>query len=153
MAKKGMSLTWMVVKPFILLLLPFFIMLNIMPGPNGQPMFSWYQDAQSWVASLKNANDLPQSFSISQPAYVELYRWQDDKGLWHFSQDRPKTPYAVEAIKVSTTLSNIMPKPKDTQLKTGNSSNTEAITPFNVLQKAKALQKTAKNRNQVLDSL
>lgn len=156
MAKKGTLLAWLLLKPVIFLLLPFFIILNMLPGPNGQPMLTWAEDTKAWLAQLQTPkiSQTPHPFSTREPQAVELYRWQDDKGLWHFSQQKPQDQGHVQTIQVSTQLSNIMPKPKDTKMpSTSQTQEGEAITPLNVLQKAKDLHKTAEKRNQVLDSL
>lgn len=156
MAKKGTSLAFTIIKPFIFLLLPFFFIINLLPGPNGQPIFTWTSDLKSWFSQLKTPS-LPTTnhpFRMQQPETVELYRWQDDKGLWHFSEKKPDNQNHVETFKVSTKLNNIMPKPKEIhQPSSDNKPGHTVITPLNVLQKAKDLQKQAENRNQVLDSL
>lgn len=154
MAKKETSLALLLLKPVIFLLLPFFIILNIMPGPNGQPMFNWAQDAKHWLTSLKATSIVSQPMRVIEPESVELYRWQDDKGVWHFSENKPQNQSDVQTITVSTKLQNVMPKPEELPTPAASEGQaSEAVTPLNVLQKAKDLHKTAEKRNQVLDSL
>lgn len=171
----------MLLKPVLLTCVPLVVLLSIFPGPTGKPMLniaddttdlltSWKHKGQKLVSYIQSSGEqyLPvDATKEPEPKPLEVYRWQDKNGVWHFSQEKPIGNIEAETIKVSQRVNNLMPAPRDDLVEhnvnektLSNSANNQSqntqvneVTPFNVLEKAKALQEVAKQRNQTIESL
>lgn len=158
--------------------LPLMVLLSMFPGSTGKPMLNIVGDTKELMASWKKQEQKLASYVQEKSGQrlpdalveeddrtpLEVYRWQDENGVWHFSQEKPVAGTQAKTIKVTRRINSLMPAPRDdlpeysssnvTTQNTQNKTNQhEEVTPFNVLEKAKALQVEANKRNQMLDAL
>lgn len=157
MGKKSISLTFLVLKPFIYLLLPFVLVMSVFPGPTGRPMLDWVpliSRAQNVLQPVKaTLKDVPIA-SNPLSSKVELYRYKDENDKWVFSSEKPAN-VDVEIIIVNTN-ENIIAPPVDLDAKGDSSSAgfTMSGSPIEFIQKdVKNLQKMSKEHNEKLDEL
>ncbi|MEM9171854.1 MAG: DUF4124 domain-containing protein [Pseudomonadota bacterium] len=69
---------------------PFFI-----KGPDGQPLWSWQQTLEA----VKRAPGNAVKQTIPGASEVDVYRWQDADGQWHYSGEPPEG-IQTELLKV-----------------------------------------------------
>ncbi|MEL6448791.1 MAG: DUF4124 domain-containing protein [Pseudomonadota bacterium] len=95
----------------------------LMRGSDGKPLYTPDQAWQSLQTSLPSL-DVPEVLP-SEP--VEVYRWQDASGQWHFSGTPPVegTAYTVLAIDPKMNAVGTAPAPRPV----ADDSDTEASEP------------------------
>lgn len=102
---------WKVLKLFIPLLLLAFVVPMILPGPDGQAIMH-PTDLLPDTGSIQGAMDTLKASVVvpaAQPARV--YQWQDEQGLWHFTNDPAQAPADAEMLLVDEVV-NTLPAPK-----------------------------------------
>lgn len=133
---------------------PFFI-----KGPDGQPLWQL-------PTSLDQVKLLPQSVSDKSGGVVEVYRWQDDSGQWHFSESAP-TQGEFDILTIDTRTNAVMTAPPVAAETEATSAETDIpdnphIAPAlpipdpqttrQLIEDAKALQKLADERALLIES-
>ena len=91
------TLPGFILKALLALALPLLLVLLTMPGPDGKPVISPAElSPEKWLrqASMDWLPSLPASD-------VTFYRWQDKKGHWHFSGQKPADTALFETVTVS----------------------------------------------------
>ena len=93
MAKdKEISLFWIIIK----FVTPVVVLLSFIPSPTGKPFIDWKEllpdaDTQKSVAKLINIDVSDVSIKNIESTFTEkkttVYKWKDDKGQWHFSEE------------------------------------------------------------------
>lgn len=78
---------------------PYFI-----KGPDGQPLWSLQDTANTVTATLRRWRANPVAAAVTPGASaVEVFRWQDADGQWHFTNVAPNdTPHSVLRIDPRT---------------------------------------------------
>ena len=69
----------------------------LMTGPDGRPLMS----LDDWVPDTSQLPALPESAPTTLSASSgKMYKWQDEKGRWHFSYQKPAamTRVSVEEL-------------------------------------------------------
>ena len=70
-----------------------------------------------WSPELrKEANDLLRDTGLKSTS-VTLYKWQDEQGVWQYTQDPPPDGVPYEKVEARSDV-NVLPLPE--QLKTDN---------------------------------
>ena len=128
-------------------ILPLFI-----KGPVGKPIMTlddWKPEVPESLSGL--ADDARQE--VKEPATV--YKWQDEKGQWHFSNQPPDIPEGAEEMELTGDI-NIMdayvpPEPEPTT--TTAAANVPGITgPMTVApEQVKEMMETVTNLQQTVD--
>lgn len=133
---------------------PFFI-----KGPNGQPLWQL-------PTSLDQVELLPHSVPDQSGGVVEVYRWQDDSGQWHFSESAP-TQGEFDILAIDTRTNAVMTGPSVAAETEASSTETDGpdaphIAPVlpipdpqttrQLIEDAKALQKLADERAARIES-
>ncbi len=141
----------------------------LLPGPNGKPMMSW----RDWVPDTNgldtvvgeikeiaySANEIVEK-SAGVNAGLErpkLYKWQDEQGTWHFS-DQPSETANNQVVEALPQTKNTMAPPPEIDFgrEEGQSSSTNTTIPLpmtvpaanipKLIEDAKNLQKLADKR-------
>lgn len=103
---------WPIIKPILLILLPIVLLLSILPGPSGRPIMplhDWLPDARL-VTDALNQTRVGKQITGKE---TTIYKWQDEKGHWHFSETVPEHLRAQsETLTLSTEVNTIRP-PED----------------------------------------
>ena len=137
-------------------ILPLFI-----KGPDGKPIMTlddWKLEVPTSLSGL--ADDAMQELGpevgqeVKEPATV--YKWQDEKGQWHFSNQPPDVPEGAEEMELTGDI-NIMdayvpPEPEPTTTTTA-AANVPGITgPMTVApEQVKEMMETVTNLQQTVD--
>ena len=102
----------------------------LMRGPDGEPLYTPAQAWQSLQASLPSL-DVPEVLP-SEP--VEVYRWQDASGQWHFSGTPPAegTAYTVLEIDPKTNAVGTAPTPVEDE-PNAEAGEAEVLGPENAM--------------------
>lgn len=160
------------VKLSIFLLMLVVVIPMIMPGPNGTPVMrpsDWLPDiaaVKTLPARLERWFDgLGQASSGSKSGQSgSFYKWQDENGKWHFSDQAPPegTGETVETLpKLTNTLQAVEPA-KQSSLSTSSQASLPTIPlpttiPVDKIPKliddAKNVQHLAEERREQLDSM
>lgn len=172
---KEISIFWITVK----FVTPVVVILSFLPGPNGKKIIDWSdmlpsQQVQKKVANMINV-DLPElSLGDMETPFAEkkttIYKWQDEKGRWHFSEGPPMNKSA-EKVVVSNKVNTMPAPPKiDNQDNSNNPHQPKAIisddfstspgitsVPIGrvkkLMQDAQKMQQVNDDRAQILDNL
>jgi len=80
------------VKFFSLMMLLAFVGFFVMKRPDGQPWLT-VDDLMPNMSAAKT-----EARAIAKPG--EVYRWQDDEGMWHFSDEPPVKQVALDPVKL-----------------------------------------------------
>lgn len=116
MAEDGISY-WAILKPVLIVLVPVAILLNFLPGPDGNPIMpaeDWIPGTETLDQVTKVVNKVPGTGTATKTKggheTTKVYKWQDEKGRWHFSETPPEQKRAdVEQITVTTDVNTISP--------------------------------------------
>jgi hypothetical protein len=106
-----------------LLLLGGFVLPMLITGPDGRPLMTpqdWLPDLGQSKAELQGqltANDYQAERLAASTG--KMYKWQDDKGQWHFSEQKPSDAVII-AVEQLPDVENVMDSPSDN---TSGSSN------------------------------
>ena len=104
----GLADTTMIIKLLIVLLIIACIAPLFITGPDGEPIMT----LDDWKPVLPaSVDELADGIGPGDPSPppqgpVQVYRWQDESGSWHFS-DTPPAAADAEQIEISET--NLMP--------------------------------------------
>jgi len=179
-AKKEKSLAWMVLKPFLMLCMPFVIMLVMMSFVTGKSFFDLsfldkgMNTARAWMNSFNQSMATGKFEAPLKSHEKKVNKWQDENGVWHFSD---KAPVAIvegghiEQIIVSSNVNTVqMPKPEaeeeeeegaskgfrgvigDSSKKAGEAGEL-ADNPMELLDQAKAIAEQMQKRNATLEDM
>lgn len=100
----------------VILCMMVFVVPLMIKGPTGKPMMTlsdWLPDVSEAVDQVKS---LERGLAIEQqPARLsansgKMYKWQDEKGAWHFSEEKPLDTSNVVIEKLSD-VENVMEAP------------------------------------------
>ena len=160
MAKdKEISLFWIIIK----FVTPVVVLLSFIPSPTGKPFIDWKEllpdaDTQKTVAKLINIDVSDVSIKNIESTFTEkkttVYKWKDNKGQWHFSEEQPlhlKAQTVVISNKVNTIQAPSKINSDTTQ--TANPSNNSNTLSTNTLPygNVKQLMQDAKNLQNLAD--
>ena len=171
MAKnKDVSIFWITVK----FVTPVVVLLSLIPSPNGKPFIDWSDlmpsaDTQQKVADLIDidisdfsADDLTAPFKETK---TRVYKWRDEKGQWHFSQDPPlhlKSETMILSNKINTMkapekMPEKRPASATSSFNTSTPTGTGIGLPYGnvkqLMQDAKNLQKISDERAEKFNNL
>ncbi|NRA43276.1 MAG: DUF4124 domain-containing protein [Pseudomonadales bacterium] len=160
------------------LLLSLGLMLMLATGSMSN-ISSWQTQFDQWLSGGQSAISAIPKKTLKPNSKQTVYRWQDDRGHWHFAEQPPsQAGIDYEALIVSDQVTTIqMPKPKSmprqadssaSDLATGfrgiirdssrassedASDESLASSPEALLKKAQQLRETLNQRDDMLNSL
>ena len=112
---------WKMLRLFLPLLVLGFLLPLVLPGPDGKPIMSlsdWVPDSSALgpvaVVVDRLRSKLPRIMSEGPEVIAEpevLYKWRDERGVWHFTNDPALAPQGVTA-QAMPAIGNAMPAPQ-----------------------------------------
>ena len=169
---------WKLMKLFLPIAVIGFIMPMVIPGPDGKPIMrfaDWLPDETSLEPVMSAVDKVTPgngTGGIGIAPKATLYKWQDEKGQWHFSDSPAPNGKAADTKTVEQTampeLVNTIAPPPDakakqdevqqqkTETKGGFSFSPTTIPVQDIpklIEDAKNLQKLADERNQALQDI
>lgn len=140
-------------------ILPLFI-----KGPDGEPIMSlsdWVPEVPDAVSDL--AGEVTPDPVSSDP--VTVYKWQDEDGQWHFSNQPPEVPDGAETMELSGDI-NLMesveiPEKRQQPTTTASASTPSFTGPMTVapeqvkemMETVNSLQQSVDDRKKEIDAL
>lgn len=124
---------------------PFF-----MRGPDGQPLMRLSdvtQKVKGWIGAGKGAKP-------GRP--VEVHRWQDESGQWHYSDEAPATASEVITVDPNANVIQSVPIEKSSSTpepvveKTPPPAADELPSPFNAIDETNKVREELEQRNDEL---
>lgn len=151
-----MKLKWKVLRLFLPLLVAGVVVPLVMPGPDGRPVMSlsdWLPEraimepVEQLLARLRRVND-------SEPATIlapeVVYKWRDEAGMWHFTDD-PKSVPAGVVPQALPAVANEMPAPEMSPRPGVPSAGSPGLP--GMLDSAKQAKRLTEERNEVIEQL
>lgn len=121
---------------FLPLLILVFVLPMIMPGPNGKPVMSpkdWLPDASTvdkitgfFTGSVNKAANLAGQEDLLKNTKKQLYKWQDEKGRWHFSDDPMQAALHATEEKMPEVFNTMAPPPMPEKGSAGASTSNDS---------------------------
>jgi hypothetical protein len=158
MSKKEFSLARLLLrlllKPILFIGLPIVFAMNMLPGPNGEPVLNWrkYLPSTETLSSVATVAPITEALTPD----VKVYRWQDAKGRWVYSQE-PSSEHASEELHYSVHANTQAPIVEldlsDNKAATDATIEMQRMNPLTIIEDAKKVQELSKQRNQALDNL
>ena len=104
---------WKYVRIFLPLLIIGFIAPMLMPGPDGKPIMTikdWLPDSSTLsniqkkiIATVNKTSEVVDAAPIIVTPKKQMYKWQDKKGGWHFTDNIHQVPeYALAQLEKQT---------------------------------------------------
>ena len=169
--KKDVSVFKIIVK----FVTPVIVLLSFIPGPNGKKLIDWSDllpspSTQKKVSNIigtelpdLNVDDISNTFTETK---TTVYKWKDEKGQWHFSQEKPEH-LKTQKLVISNKINTIKAPPKrPTASKAKKTTAATSDANFNhigdvysptrikkLMDDAKNMQNVSDNRAATLDNL
>ena len=136
-------------------------------GPSGEPLMTlddWKIDVPVQIKDLvgKLTNGAKKSLPVEEQQPMQVFKWQDDEGQWHFSNAPPDLGIAEE-IQISDVnlMEAYLPPAPPSDADESSASGPMSVSPGipqpeqvqEMMETIEQFQETVNERKEVLDSL
>jgi hypothetical protein len=158
------------IRLFIPVLIIVFVLPMLIPGPDGKPIMSF----SDWLPSQQTLRNIGNSVGdtingaaalvgqepvIATAASKKLYKWQDQHGRWHFSDDPKQVPSHAKAQAMPQLANSTMAAPPQTKAADNDAGPSFSLSPTTLpitqipqlIDDAKKVREQIEARNQQLE--